>query len=241
MARKPTFTKANQMAKAESAAAPTPAIAGREVEGGHSLAEWAERNRTLLMVVGGVLVVAALGAWLLGTTAKRKEAFAGQQLSQARAIAEAGDLPRAAAEFQRISESFRGTDAGQFAVIGLNQVRMISGQTELAVIGLREFLATGPEPRFSASAQALLGAALENTGKPQEGAAAYQAASDAADTPYLKADFLLQAGRAWASAGDTAKSMAAYQRVLDEFGEMPAVTEAKVRLAELAGAASGAK
>src|SRR5512145_3572787 len=98
MARKPTFTKANQMAKAESAAAPTPAIAGREVEGGHSLAEWAERNRKLLTVVGGVLVVAALGAWLLGTTAKRKEAFAGQQLSQARAIAETGDLPRAAAE-----------------------------------------------------------------------------------------------------------------------------------------------
>jgi tetratricopeptide (TPR) repeat protein len=241
MADKSTSTKANQMAKAESAAAPAPAIAGRGGEGEGSLADWAERHRKLLLGVGGVLVVAALGAWLLSTTAKRKEAFAGQQLSQARAIAESGDLPRAAAEFQRISESFRGTDAGQFAVVGLNQVRMISGQTELAVIGLREFLATGPEPRFSASAQALLGAALENSGKPQEAAAAYQAASDAADTPYLKADFLIQAGRAWGSAGDTAKAMAAYQRILDDFGEMPAVTEAKVRLSELTAATTATK
>ena len=75
----------------------------------------------------------------------------------------------------------------------------------------------------------------------QEAAAAYQAASDAADTPYLKADFLIQAGRAWGSAGDTAKAMAAYQRILDDFGEMPAVTEAKVRLSELTAATTATK
>ena len=241
MARKPTFTKANQMAKAETAAAPAPALAGGGTDGGHSLADWAERNRKLLLGIGAVLLLGALAAWLLATTSKRKEAFAGQQLSQARAIAESGDLPRAASEFQRISESFRGTDAAQFAVIGLNQVRLISGQTELAVIGLQEFVASGPEPRFQASAQALLGAALENTGKTVEAATAYQAASDAADGPYLKADFLLQAGRAWGGAGDTAKSIAAFKRIVDEFSEMPAATEAKVRLAEVVAASTGAR
>jgi hypothetical protein len=44
---------------------------------------------------------------------------------------------------------------------------------------------------------------------------------------------LSDAGRAWTSAGDTAKAIAAYKRIVNDFPKEGAVTEAKVRLGEL--------
>lgn len=202
-----------------------------------SLMEWVDRNQKLLMLAGGAILIAGLAGWLVVSSAKRKELFASQQLGAARSIAESGDLPRAAGEFQRIAEGFRGTDGAQEAVIALNQVRLISGQQELAVVGLQEFLAAGPEPKFAAPASGLLGAALENTGKHAEAADAYAKASETATSPYLKAEYLMQSARAWMTAGQKDKAIAAYQSVVDTYAETAFLTEAKLRLAELAAAA----
>ncbi len=203
-----------------------------------TLMDWLERHQKLLLLVGGALLLAALAGWYVTTSAKRKELFASQQLSAARAIAESGDLPRAAGEFQRISEGFRGTDAAQEAVISLNQVRLISGQQELAVVGLQDFLAAGPDAKFVAPANGLLAAALENSGKEPEAAEAYRRAAESATSPYLEAEYLTQSGRAWLAAGQPDKAIAAYQAVVDSHGGTAYATEAKVRLAEIA--ASGA-
>jgi len=50
---------------------------------------------------------------------------------------------------------------------------------------------------------------------------------------FLKAQMLSDAGRAWAAAGDTAKAVAAYKRIVDELPKEAAVAEARVRLGEL--------
>ncbi len=203
-----------------------------------TLVDWLERHQRLLFLAGGAILLAALAVWFVMASARRKEMFAAQQLTAARSIAEAGDLPRAAGEFQRIAEGFRGTDAAQEAVISLNQVRLISGQQELAVVGLQEFLASGPDEQFVAPANGLLAAALENSGKGAEAAEAFRRAAETATSPYLKADYLTQSGRAWMAAGQKDKAIAAYQAVVDAHGETAFATEAKVRLAEIA--ASGA-
>ena len=218
-------------------AVPAPGLAAPAAE--TSLADWLERHQKLLLLAGGTLALAGFAAWFVVSSGQRKEMFASQQLGVARSIAEAGDLPRAAGEFQRIAEGFRGTDAAQEAVISLNQVRLISGQQELAVVGLQDFLASGPDPKFVAPASGLLGAALENAGKEAEAAEAYRRASEAASSPYLKADYLTQSGRAWMVAGQKDKAIAAYQAVVDSHGTTGFATEAKVRLAELA--ADGAR
>ena len=95
---------------------------------------------------GAVLALAVVVAagWVLWTSDRRKEDFAARSLNQARSAAEAGNLPLAASELQRLIETYRGTDAATEAVITLNQVRMVNGQGELAAVGLREFLATNP-------------------------------------------------------------------------------------------------
>ena len=109
----------------------------------------------------------------------------------------------------------------------------MEGQAELAISSLEELVASNPPERFRGPANSLMGTALENTGKYAEAAAAYRRASDLETVEYLKAILLLDAGRAAKQAGDTAAATAAYQEVIDKYGETAARSEAEVRLAEL--------
>jgi outer membrane protein assembly factor BamD (BamD/ComL family) len=191
------------------------------------------RSRNLVLGGVGLLLVIVAGAWFWNAAAKRKEAFAARALQQARTVAESGNLPQAAAELQKITETYAGTRSSVEALLVLNQVRMVNGQTELAVVGLREFLAKNPPVQFQAPALGLLGVALENTRKPAEAADAYRKASEAAQVDYLKSEYLLQEGRAYVAAGKPDLAAAAYLRIVKDYPETISLTEAKVRLAEL--------
>jgi TolA-binding protein len=182
-----------------------------------------------------ILAVLALVAWFVMASGRRKEEFAARSLNQARAAAEAGNLPLASSELQRLISAYKGTDAASEAVITLNQVRMVNGQGELATVGLREFLASKPEPKYVPPASGLLGAALENSKNWIEAANAYTQASNASDVDYLKAEYLLDAGRAFAEGGKLEDAAKAYRTVLQKYPKTPSVTEAEVRLAELTG------
>ena len=131
----------------------------------------------------GVLLLGVVG-WLVVSSGKRKEEFAARRLNQARTTAEAGNLPLASSELQRLIDTYQGTDAATEAVITLNQVRMVNGQSELAAVGLRDFLAKKPAKKYLAPAYALLGTALENSKRPAEAAEAFANASKSADLDY---------------------------------------------------------
>jgi outer membrane protein assembly factor BamD (BamD/ComL family) len=192
------------------------------------------RNRERLAVAGaGILVLVALVIWFLTSSNRRKEEFAARSLNEARAAAEAGNLPLASSELQKLIQTYGGTDAATEAVLTLNQVRMVNGQSELAVVGLREFLAKNPKPEFSVPAYGLLGAALENSKKFAEAGDAFKRGSDAATLEYLKARLLIDAGRAYREAGKTAEAAEAYRTVVQKHPESTSFTEAQVRLAEL--------
>jgi tetratricopeptide (TPR) repeat protein len=186
---------------------------------------------------GGVLVVALVVAFVV-MSGSRKEAFAGRALDQARNAAESGNLALAASELQKVSTTFSGTKAAQEAVVTLNQVRLVNGQHELAAVGLQDFLKGGPSPEFQSPAYGLLGRALENAKRPQEAADAYTKASESAEVDYLRADFLLDAARAWLAAGERAKAIGTYERITKDFPKASAKTEAEIRLAELTASAS---
>jgi outer membrane protein assembly factor BamD (BamD/ComL family) len=192
-----------------------------------------QRYRRPLLAALAVLVLGAVVVWFIMASQKRKEQFAARSLNQARAAAEAGNLPLASSELQRLITTYKGTDAAYEAVISLNQVRMINGQSELAAVGLREFVASKPPEKYVAPAYGLLGAALENSKRWAEGAEAYTQASNAAAVPYLKADYLISAGRAYREGGRTADATRAYRTVIQKYSDSPSFTEAQVRLAEL--------
>jgi TolA-binding protein len=219
-------------------ASPAPAARAPQAPAAATAAEWIAKPTNRAYLGAGVVVVAGLVAWFVILSGERKEQFAGRALDEARAVAEAGNLPLAATDLQRVISTYGGTRAAQEAVIALNQVRLVNGQHELAAVGLQDFLKSGPSAEFLAPANGLLGRALENAKRPGEAAAAFMNASKAAEVDYLKADYLLEAGRAYTSAGDVANAEAAYQRILTEYPKSAAKTEAEVRLAELQAASA---
>ncbi|MGH7704174.1 MAG: tetratricopeptide repeat protein, partial [Gemmatimonadales bacterium] len=188
---------------------------------GNDPKHWLADSQNRLTAGVGMLVVVAAVGWFVIVSGQRKEEFAARALNRARDAAESGNLPLAASELQKVIASFRGTDAAVEAVITLNQVRMVNGQTELAVVGLRDYLKSGPERKYLAPAYGLLGAALENSNQPGQAAQAFLSAADAADVDYLKAEYLNQAGRAWVNAGKPEEAIKAYQRVVTEFPKAP--------------------
>jgi outer membrane protein assembly factor BamD (BamD/ComL family) len=194
---------------------------------------WYGDKRRLLIGALALLAVAAIVGWFVVASGKRKEQFAARSLNQARAAAEAGNLPLASSELQRLITTYKGTDAAHEAVIALNQIRMVNGQSELAAVGLREYLATKPPEKYLPPSYGLLGAALENAKRWAEAANAYTQASNAAEVPYLKATYLVDAGRAYRLAGRRHDAARAYRTVLEKYGDSPSFTEAQVRLAEL--------
>jgi outer membrane protein assembly factor BamD (BamD/ComL family) len=194
---------------------------------------WYQRYQKPLLIAAAVLLLAAVIAWFVVASGKRKEEFATRSLNQARAAAEAGNLPLASSELQRLITTYKGTDAAREAVITLNQVRMVNGQSELAVVGLRDFVATKPPAKYLAPGYGLLGAALENSKRWGEAADAYTQASSSAEVPYLKSNYLVDAGRAYREAGRTADAARAYRTVIEKYSDTPSFTEAQVRLAEL--------
>lgn len=218
------MTTATEATAPEKSVPPTP---------GNEPKHWLADSQNRLTAAVGLLVVVTAVAWFVIVSGQRKEEFAARALSRARDAAESGNLPLAASELQKVIASFKGTDAAAEAVITLNQVRMVNGQTELAIVGLRDYLKSGPDRKYLAPAYGLLGAALENSNQPAEAATAYQSAAEAADVDYLKAEYLNQAGRAWVNAGKPEEAIKAYQRVVSEFRKAPGYTEAGVRLSEL--------
>jgi outer membrane protein assembly factor BamD (BamD/ComL family) len=196
---------------------------------------WYRGRERLLLAALGALIAALVVGWFVMASARRKEQFAQRSLNQARSAAEAGNLPLASSELQRVITTYKGTDAASEAALTLNQVRMVNGQSELAAVGLREYLASKPAEKYVAPAYGLLGAALENAKRPAEAGDAYTRASGAADVDYLRASYLIDAGRSYRSAGRLQEADKAYRTVVTKFPTSPSFTEAQVRLAELTG------
>jgi tetratricopeptide (TPR) repeat protein len=188
-------------------------------------------RRAVSWIVGALVVGFGLFLWTLSST-RRSEAIAGRQLQGARYAFESQNLPLAASELARIVENYSGTNAAAQGRLLLAQVRLQQGQPQQAVELLRDF-APSAGAAYQAQAYGLLGAAHENLGRPRDAAQAYEAGAEGARMDFLRAQLLVDAGRAWTAAGETAKAMAAYGRVVEELPNEGVVTEAKVRLGEL--------
>ena len=197
--------------------------------------DWVRGNLKRVGIGAGVVVVVA--GSVLGYTAsmRNKEAQASQALSQAWATVEAGNMPLAANDLSRLVERYSGTRAADEGAILLNEIRLLNGETDVAVKALQAFVGKSREHYHQASAYALLGGGLENQGKLREAAAAYRSAADAAELGFLKAQYLLDAGRASAAASDTSAAKAAYAEILSKFEDLSQAAEARVRMAEIGG------
>lgn len=199
-----------------------------------SLAGWLDRNRKLVTYGAVAIAVLAVGGWLYLETGRRRELAGVDALDRARAAFESGNLPVASTEFQRVAQSFRGTDAGFAAELALNEVRLASGQTQIAADELKKFAENNPPAFFASGAWMLRGGALENLKKFDEAAESYAKAAAVAAEDYRKVDALLAHARSLRLAGKAPQSIEAYRQIVKTYGrDVPGVAEAEVRLAEM--------
>ncbi len=216
--------------------ATTVTTAGRAVVGESKALTWLTgwiRSHKQVATYLAVALVVALGlfAWSF-LTAKTAERSAGRQIAQGRLALDSKNYPLAASVLSQVVENFSGTHAAQEASILLAQARLAQGQTQQAIDVLQRS-APKADKSFRAQSYALLGAAYENALRPKEAATAYETAAAAALYPFLRAQFLSDAGRAWLAAGDTAKALVAYRTIAEKLDSTTAAGEAKVRLGEL--------
>ncbi len=222
------------MAKTEALSAPNSSGAAQTEPDAPAAVKWIQRNQKPLLYAVIALVLVAGGTYLTLVTQQRKEFAAQQALSNSRAAFDAYDLPSAAAGYQDVIDRFGGTAAAEAAEVELNSIRVINGQTELAVVALRDFLDRGPSSTHAAPAAGLLASALENLNRYDEAGEAFLKAADLARDDYLTTRYLLDAGRALSAAGDTEGAKGAYLRIIEDYPESPSITEAKLRYSELA-------
>jgi len=205
---------------------------GDDQDLGARLWAWIQAHRQASTYIGLAIVAVAGLLWWNHISTRQSEERAGAALNEARLAFETKNYPLASSELSRVAENYSGTRAAQEATILLAQIRLIQGQSQQAIEQLKTFAAS-TDASYRAQAYGLLGGAYDNVGHPQEAATAYEQAAAAAQMDFLKAQFLSDAGRAWAAAGDTAKAIAAYQSIVSRFDSLGTATEAKVRLGEL--------
>ena len=196
------------------------------------LTQWVKGHKQAAAYIAVVVAVAAaLFVWNLLST-RTAERSAGRQLEQGRLALASRNYQLAASVLSQVVENYAGTHAAQEGTILLAQVRLAQGQSQQAIEVLKGF-APKAGSDYRAQAYGLLGAAYENAAHSRDAAGAYEQAADAAPYPFLRAQFLSDAGRAWLAVGDTAKALAAYETVAQKLDSTGALTEAKVRIGEL--------
>ncbi len=211
-----------------------------ERDPGKRIVEWVHTHRRSAIgtLVGVALIAGSI--WFVLEYQQRKEVAAAVALEGTRMATQAGNLPLAASDLLRLIDTYPGTQAADEAVVILAQVRLGLDQPSIAVAELERAIEAGLADQFRAPAYGLLANALEHVGSPAEAGEAYENAAGATWYEYLSAEYLNEAGRAYWTAGDTARAISAFERVLSEFEDAPGATEARVRLAELRAAYSGA-
>ncbi len=196
------------------------------------LVQWIKGHKQRAAYLGAALaLVAILFVWNLLST-RTAERSAGRRLEQGRLALASKNFQLAASVLSQVVENYSGTRAAQEGNILLAQVRLAQGQSQQAIDLLKEF-APNASRDYRAQAYGLLGASYENASHPRDAADAYQHAADAAQYPFLRAQFLSDAGRAWLAVGDTAQAIKAYKTIAQQLDSTSAATEAKVRLGEL--------
>src|SRR5262249_41324675 len=214
------------------AATTAPAAPGARRPLSERVNAWLGAHRQVTSWVGAIVVVGALlFVWNLSARS-RSEAVASRALQGARFAYENQNLPLAASELAKGIADYDGTNAAEEGRLLLANVRLLQGQPNQAVAVLQDY-AGGAGKAYRAQAYTLLGSAYENMGRFREAGEAYETGSAAGRLDFWKAQLLADAGRAWAAAGDTAKAVAGYRRIVEDFEKEAAATQARGRLAEL--------
>ena len=201
-----------------------------------SFTDWIQLHSKQL-VTGVVAVAVLLGGVFVWRSLKSGEAErAEQQFARAQQPLLTGDIPAAERELRNVITVAGDTPAGTQARLLLAKVLYEQNKYKEGVELLNGFDAGQPEQK--AAALSLKAAGLEEQRQFAEAAKAYEEAAEAAPFDADKDNLKASAARAYGFAGNKEQARAIWTALLADESS-PLAGEARVRLGELTGSATG--
>jgi len=164
------------------------------------------------MVVAGVVLALAGGAWIVTKGLKQSRAnAAGEELGNAESLA----------EFQDVVKKHAGTPAAGSAAILISEKQWEAGEQDTAIETLRKFIADSPEHPAIPSAKASLATRLMQQGKSDEAITIFKELVGNPAAKYIAPYALVSIGDIDKAAGRLQDAEASYKRVAEEFKGSP--------------------
>ncbi len=182
------------------------------------ITRWTQENRTQVTVSAAAILVAAAGAaWFISSQRALEQTAAGR-LAQVQQTVASGNAQLAIQDLQNFVNTFGSTSAGDQARLMLADLLIQQDRAQEAVDALGELPNELDNP-FGLPGARLHAAALEELGRYDEAANAYQRLAREARFEYQRREALADAARVHLHHGDPAVAVDLYQQVLDTFDE----------------------
>lgn len=202
---------------------------------------WERFGRTILIAVGGILLLGLLIFFVLRTRAQAEQRAMGD-LFRASVMLSQGDAQSAAPMLKELVDNSPGTNAARDATLLLGDAMMAQRNPKEAASWYQKYVdkAGGDKTREQAGYLGL-GAALEDGGQFVPAAEAYAKSADRADSDNIRGRALLAEARSLSRAGQNQKAIELYRKIAVLPGaEIPIKDAAAMHLGELSVTAPAA-
>lgn len=193
--------------------------------------EFLSKNRNLVFGLGGFIALLIAVIFFVQYNKQQKNETAQNEMFQAVYYFEEGSYDNAlfgdgnALGFLDIIKDFGGTDAGNLARFYAGVSYMQKRDFDNALKMLNDFSAD--DLLLAARRHALIGDCYMELGNYSNAAASYAKAANTNSNRWFTPSYLMKLGLAYENAGDNAKAIAAYSRIITEFPGAPEVQDAK--------------
>lgn len=182
---------------------------------------WTRENQRLVTILAAVVLVVAAGAVWYISQQRSLEATAATRLSQVQQSVASGNTELAIRDLQSFVNTFGSTGPGDQARLILADLLIGQERGEEALAALGSLPDRLDDP-FGLAAARLEASALEDMGRHDEAAAAYERLAENARFTYQRRQALADAARVQMQHGDPAAAADLYQRAIDTFEDQEA-------------------
>ena len=203
------------------------------VDAAQTFVDWARSNSRALSIAASVIVVAGAGYWFYLRSKQITENNAQKALMTAKQSMQAGNIPLAQSDIQKVFLRYESTTAGVEAAMLLAQMDFDSGKPQDGISILEKVAGSGSASSMQPTILSLEGDGYGQMGKSDDAAKKYESAAAATRFELEKAFQLAKAARAYQAAGNVAKAREIWSKLATDPSAVSMASEAHVRLGEL--------
>jgi tetratricopeptide (TPR) repeat protein len=196
--------------------------------------EWLEANARLLAIAAAAVVLLAVVSVLWVRARAQAEGKAGEKVAEISTLYWQGGYDRVIQGADQIRKDFPGTAAASEALRVKGDALFWQGDFKGAAAAYQTYLKENPKVSpVTLGVRRNLAQALESQGQARQAAEMYEALAAEQAPREFQAEIWLAAGRAWRTAGDSARALAAFRRVATDYADTPSGAKGQLSLGEL--------